>query len=335
MFRIAGRLLAAVLFASLGSVLAQESRGTLLGRVTDASNALIPGAKVEASHLETGQNFHSVTNHTGDYVFPLLVPGTYSISVESPGFKRYTRGGIGVRVNDQVTINVELEIGETTQSVVVRAESPLLDTSSASMGQVVDSRTILELPLKDGMVLTMATLAPGVIFTPESAGYVRPFDTSSPSTMSIDGTRSGSNQFMMDGAPNMQGTQVAYSPPPGVVEEFKVQSATFDAGSGFMGGAAINMSLKSGTNGVHGQIYYFMQNPVLTADKFFRLAAGKPQFRLYRWGGSVSGPLYIPKLYNGKNKTFFMYGYEGIWSFDPSPWVVESVPTPAMRTGDL
>ena len=136
----------------------------------------------------------------------------------------------------------------------------------------------------------MATYAPGVIFTPESAGYVRPFDTSSPSTMSIDGTRSGSNQFMMDGAPNMQGTQVAYSPPPGVVEEFKVQSASFDAASGFMGGASINMSLKSGTNSVHGQVYYFMQNPVFTADKYFRLAVGKPQFRLYRWGGSVSGP---------------------------------------------
>src|SRR5258708_39745920 len=185
------------------------------------------------------------------------------------------------------------------------------------------------------MVLIMATLAPGVISTPDSAGYVRPFDTSSPSTMSMDGTRSGSNQFMMDGAPNRQGTQVAYAPPPGVVDEFKVQSATFDASSGFMGGAAINMSLKSGTNSVHGQVYYFMQNPVLTADKFFRLAAGKPQFRLYRWGDSISGPLSIPKVYDGRNRTFFMYGYEGIWSFDPSPWVVESTPTPAQRGGDL
>jgi hypothetical protein len=153
--------------------------------------------------------------------------------------------------------------------------------------------------------------------------------------MSIDGTRSGSNQFMMDGAPNMQGTQVAYSPPPGVVEEFKVQAATFDASSGFMGGASINMSLKSGGNNLHGQVYYFMQNPVLNADKFFRLAVGKPQFRLYRWGGSVSGPIDIPKVYDGHNKTFFMYGYEGIWSFDPSPWVVEAVPTPAMRGGDF
>src|SRR4029079_16351146 len=116
------------------------------------------------------------------------------------------------------------------------------------------------------------------IFTPESAGYIRPFDTSSPSAMSIDGTRSGSNQFTMDGAPNMRVTQIAYSPPPGVVEEFKVQSASFDAASGFMGGASLNMSTKWGTNNVRGQIYYFMQNPAFIADKCFRLAAGKPQF---------------------------------------------------------
>ena len=314
---------------------AQEARGTLLGRVTDSTDALIVGAKVDAQNVDTGVRFSSLTNRTGDYIFPLLVPGTYSVKVEHPGFKTYARSGIVVRVNDQVAINVALEVGQTNQTVEVKAETPLLDTSSASMGQVIESRTINELPLKDGMVVTMATLSPGVIFTPESAGYVRPFDTSSPSTMSIDGTRSGSNQFMMDGAPNMQGTQIAYSPPPGVVEEFKVQTATFDASSGFMGGASINMSLKSGANTPHGQVYYFMQNPVFTANKYFRLAAGKPQFRLYRWGGNMSGPVVIPKLYNGHNRTFFMYGYEGIWSFDPSPWVVEAVPTAAMRAGDF
>jgi hypothetical protein len=335
MFRKTMLLALSAVVASQFPIQAQEARGTLLGRVTDPSNAVIVGAKIDATNVETGVRLSSVTNRAGDYIFPLLVPGSYSIKVENPGFKTYTRTGIVLRVNDQVAINVELEVGQASQTVQVNAETPLLDTSSASIGQVVTSRTIMELPLKDGMVLTLATLAPGVIFTPESAGYVRPFDTSSPSTMSIDGTRSGSNQFMMDGAPNMQGTQVAYAPPPGVVEEFKVQAATFDAASGFMGGASINMSLKSGTNSPHGQIYYFMQNPVLTADKFFRLAVGKPQFRLYRWGGSLSGPVTIPKLYDGRNRTFFMYGYEGIWSFDPSPWVVESTPTPAQRGGNL
>lgn len=327
--------LAAALLAAVAPLYAQDARGTILGRVTDQTGAMIFGAKVEVTNADTGVKFASQTNRSGDYTFPLLVPGNYSIRVEFAGFKIYTRSGIAVRVNDQITIDAGMEVGLSSQAVNVTAETPLLDTSSASIGFVVDSRTIMELPLKDGMVLTMATLAPGVIFTPESAGYVRPFDTSSPSTMSIDGTRSGSNQFMMDGSANMQGTQVAYSPPPGVVDEFKVQAATFDASSGFFGGASVNMSLKSGTNNLHGQIYYFMQNPVLNADRFFRLTSGKPQFRLYRWGGNTSGPVVIPKLYNGRNKTFFMYGYEGIWSFDPSPFIVESVPTPAMRTGDL
>ena len=314
---------------------AQEARGTLLGRVTDQSDAVVSGAKVEALNTDTGVRLNSVTNRSGDYIFPLLVPGPYSIKVENQGFKTVTRSGIVVRVNDQVAINLSLEVGQSSQTVNVSAETPLLDTSSAAIGFVVDSKQIMEMPLKDGMVLTMATLAPGVIFTPESAGYVRPFDTGSPSTMSIDGTRSGSNQFMMDGAPNMQGTQVAYSPPPGVVDKFKVQAATFDASSGFMGGASINMSLKSGTNALHGQIYEFTQNPVLNADRFFRLLSGKPQFRLYRWGGSASGPVVLPKLYNGRNRTFFMYGYEGIWSFDPSPFIVEAVPNAAERTGDF
>src|SRR5205823_4848267 len=149
---------------------AQEARGTLLGRVTDSSDALIVGAKVEALNVDTGVRFTSSTNHTADYIFPLLVPGNYSVKVEHPGFKTYTRSGIIVRVNDQVAINVSMELGQSSQTVEVKADSPLLDTSSASMGQVIQSRTINELPLKDGMVVTMATLSPGVIFTPESAG---------------------------------------------------------------------------------------------------------------------------------------------------------------------
>jgi hypothetical protein len=313
----------------------QETRGMLLGRVTDPSDAIIIGAKVVATNIATGVAYTSTTNETGDYMLPFLIPGPYRITVERQGFRNYARDGIEVRQSERVTINIALEIGEASQTVDVHAETPLLDTSTASMGQVVDRRTIMELPLKDGMVLTLATLTPGVTFTPESAGYVRPFDTTSPSTMSVDGTRSGSNQFMVDGAANMQRGEVAYAPPPGVVEEFKVQTATFDASYGYMAGAAINMSLKSGTNAPHGQTYYFMQNPVLNADKFFRLKVGKPQFRLHRWGGNISGPVYLPKLYDGRNRTFFMYGYEGIWSFDPSPWVVESVPSAAQKTGNF
>ena len=328
-------LLLIALLAVGRPLLGQEARGTILGRVVDPTDAVIVDAKVEAINTDTGVHAASLTNETGDYILPFLIPGPYTLTVSNKGFRNYTRTGITVRQSERVTLDVTMQLGEATQTVEVTSQAPLLDTSTASMGQVVESRSILELPIKDGMVLMMATFTPGVTFTPESAGYVRPFDTSSPSTMSVDGTRAGSNEFMVDGASNMQRGEIAYSPPPGVVEEFKVQTATFDAAYGFMAGAAVNMTIKSGTNNVHGQVYYFMQNPVLNANKYFRLAVGKPQFRLYRYGGSVSGPVDIPKLYNGRNKTFFMYGYEGIWSFDPSPWVVEAVPTPAQRTGDF
>ncbi|MGH9660509.1 MAG: carboxypeptidase regulatory-like domain-containing protein, partial [Bryobacteraceae bacterium] len=316
---------------------AQEARGTILGRVADATGGVLVGAKVEASNVDTGVRYNAASNESGDYLLPFLIPGTYSLTVEAPGFKKSVRPKIGVRVNERIAIDVTMEIGQAAESVQVSAETPLLDTSTSSMGQVIDSKTVLELPLKDGMVLIMATLSPGVLFQPQSPGYVRPFDTSSPSQLSVDGTRTGSNEFMLDGAPNMQRTEVAYSPPPGVVEEFKIQGATFDASYGYMAGAAMNMSLKSGTNNLHGQTYYFHQNPVVNANRFFlnRIGADKINFRLHRWGSSLSGPVMIPKLYNGRNKTFWMYGYEGIWSFDPTPFVTESVPTAAQRNGDF
>jgi hypothetical protein len=323
------------LFCSLFPLAGQESRGTLLGRVVDATEAVIVGAKVEAVNVATGVHHTSTTNGSGDYILPFLIPGPYTLTVESRGFKNYTRSGIAVQQSDRLTIDVRMEVGEATQSVQVSTESPILDTSTASMGQVITSQSIADLPTKDGMVLVLATLSPGVIFTPENAAYIRPFDTSSPSTMSINGTRNGSNEFMVDGASNMQGTQIAYSPPQAVVGEFKVQTSTFDAAFGFMPGAAVNMTLKSGTNTLHGQASYILQNPVLNSDNFFRLAAGKPQNRVHRTSDSLTGPLYIPKLYHGRNKTFFTLGFEWIYSFDPSPWVVEAVPTPAERRGDF
>ena len=267
---------------------AQEARGTLLGRVVDQTGGVVAGATVEAINTDTGVHFTATTNASGDFLLPFLIPGPYNLTVEASGFKKSVRN-VNVRVNERVTIDVTLEVGQTAETVQVTAETPLLDTSTGSMGQVIDSKTILELPLKDGMVLTLATLVPGVTFQPQSPGYVRPFDTTAPSQLSVDGTRIGSNAFLLDGAPNMQRGEVAYAPPPGVVSEFKVQSATFDASYGFFAGAALNMSLKSGTNSLHGQLYYFHQNPIVSANRFFFNRIGQENyFRLHRWGTNLS-----------------------------------------------
>jgi len=313
----------------------QEARGTLLGRLTDPTGAVMVGAKVDVTNTATAVHYSATTNGSGDYILPFLIPGPYNIRAEMQGFKTYTRSGIAVRESDRITIDVAMEVGQASESIRVTAETPLVDTSTASMGQVVESRTILDLPTKDSMVLVMATLVPGVTFTPQTAAYIRPFDTGSPSTMSVNGVRQLNNEFMVDGANNTQGGQIAYSPPQAVVEEFKVQTATFDAAFGFMPGAAVNMTLKSGTNQLHGQVNYFIQNPALNANNYFRVATGKPDMRIHRMSASLTGPVYIPKVYNGHNKTFFTAAFEWIYSFDPSPWVVESVPTQAERAGDF
>ena len=318
------------------SAAAQETRGQILGRVTDPTGAVVTGAQVQAVATATNVRTAAATNETGDFVLPFLNPGEYTVTVEVSGFKKFIREGITVQVNDRVTLNVQLEVGQATESVRIVGEAPLIDTSSASMGSVIDHRRLMELPLKDGNPIMLSNLAPGVMNL-STGGWTRPFDVGSPSSIAINGTRTGNNEFTMDGAPNIQRTSVAYVPPPGVVEEFKIQTATFDASYGFTPGAVINVSLKAGTNAVHGQWYHFLQNPKLNANKFFSNKAGLPKavIRQNRWGGNASGPIRIPKLYDGRNRSFWMYGYEGIHDADPRGTVTTAVPTAAQKDGDF
>jgi hypothetical protein len=265
-----------VALASAATLSAQETRGQILGRVVDPTGAIVVGATITAVNTGTNVRTAGSTNQTGDYVLPFLIPGVYSVTVEMTGFKKFVQEGINVQVNDKATLNVALEIGQASETVRVTADAPLVDTSTASMGQVVDNRRILELPLKDGNPIMLSNLAPGVMNL-STGGWTRPFDVGSPSSIAINGTRTGNNEFTMDGAPNIQRTNVAYVPPPGVVEEFKIQTATFDASYGFTPGAVINVALKAGSNALHGQMYHFLQNPVLNANKFFSNKAGLPK----------------------------------------------------------
>ena len=326
-----------LLIVSGCSLPAQEARSIILGRVIDNSGGAVAGAAVEAANTETGVRISAKTNSSGDYLLPYLVPGPYTVTLQAAGFKRTERSGIQTRVNDRVTLDFTLEIGAVTESVQVRADTPLLDTSTTSMGQVIDSKAVLELPLLAGNVTPMAALSPGVLFMPSFPKDVRPFDTGSGSAIAGDGTRVGTAQFMLDGAMNNANQGFAYSPPPGVVQEVKVQTASFDASYGYMTGVAVNMSLKSGGNQLHGQTYYFNQNPLFYANRFFLNRVGTPKiaYKSHRWGGTASGPVVLPKLYDGRNKTFFMYGYEGMWTFDPVSIGFEAVPTAAQRTGDF
>lgn len=330
-------VMAVVLVSVPVQLCAQEARGTILGRVTDASGAIVAGAKVEALNTATGVHLAVVTNESGDFLIPYLIPGPYTVTVVSPGFKTFVQNAITLAMENRITVNATMEIGQSAEKVTVTASTSMLDTSTSSMGQVLITKLIQDLPLQNGNLYWQAILSPGVVDTNTAAGYVRPIDTGHPTSISVDGTLSGSNQYTIDGAPNMFGNVMAYSPPPGIVEEFKVVGSSFDAGNGYFSGSTVNLSLKSGTNRLNGQAYYFDQTPALGANLFFNNAKGqsKAVMRLQRWGGVLSGPVYIPKVYDGRNKLFFMYGYEGLKSFDPTPFGVTTVPTDAEKAGNF
>src|SRR5258708_30318536 len=331
-------LAAACLLAS--RLQAQETRGQIIGRVADSAGGVVVGARVKGANVDTNLVSSGVTNAAGDYVLPFLIPGTYNVSVEMNGFRPYTERGVTVTADDKVTINVKLEIGTVQQSVQVTAEASLVDATDASLSQTVEARAILELPLKDGNPLMLAELSPGVMNL-SSGGMTRPFDNANTSSMVINGSRTGTNEYRIDGAPNTAGSSgnVAYIPMPGVVAEVKVQTSPFDASVGFSTGGNINASLKTGTNLLHGQLYYFLQNPVLNANAFFSNLAGLPRdnYRQNRFGANANGPLVIPHLFNGHNRTFWMYGYEGIRDSLPRSGKDQSytVPTAAQKQGNF
>jgi hypothetical protein len=321
---------------------AQETRGQILGRITDPSGGVLSGAKVTGRNVATNVPTTAVTNGTGDYALPFLIPGIYSLTVEMSGFRGYKQENIVVQINDTITVNVKLEVGNAGQTIEVTAESPLVDATDASSGMVIDSKSMEELPIKDGNPVMLAMLTPGVANLQTTGSLSLPFDNANSSLISVSGARTGQNEYMIDGAPNTngQGGSVAFAPPAGAVSEFKIQTATFDARNGFAIGGNVNITLKSGTNLLHGEAYGFLENPKLNANSFFSNAAnlGKDNYRETRISGSVNGPVFIPHVYNGHNRTFWMYTYEHINAnvpHDTSTTLFYSVPTAPERTGDF
>src|SRR5882672_2424533 len=321
---------------------AQESRGTITGKVKDASDAVMPGAPVKITDPARGTTVTVTTNDAGLYQAPYLLPGIYQIVVEVNGFKKYVRDKIILRIGDTLDIPVQLEIGQTSETVTVSAETPTLDTTSGSMGQTVDSRRVGELPLAHGDPYTMIGLAPGVTFSRDQR-LDRPFEPTHIVGFTMDGTRANRSDLTIDGAPSTataNGNEViaSYVPPTDIIQEFKVQTATFDAQFGNTEGGVTSISIKSGTNTLHGTGYYIGEPGSLAANDFFGNLRGQPRPNTHsnRPGVTLTGPVIIPKLYNGHDKTFFTFGYEGIRDSRPRyDSTTPTVPTTAMRNGDF
>lgn len=335
----------------------QEFRATVTGRVMDASGTGIPGAKVTVQNSATNQQSTASTSADGGYTVPFLVPGKYNVTVESPGFKQETRNNIELRVNDKVTLDFAMQIGAVTESVEVIAAPPLLETASASRGAVIDNLRVTDLPLNGRNPINFVNLTPGVVFA-GNPQFTRPFDNGDNINFSINGGLRQTNEYLIDGSPDDAITDtsgdrthavlnIAYIPTVDAVQEFRVMTNFYDAQYGRTGGGVVNITTKSGGNAFHGTAYEFLRRYQLDANNITANSKGLPRYavdpatgknlgghKLDQYGTQVTGPVWIPGVYNGKDKTFFSFGVENYTESAPIP-TLTSVPSLAERAGDF
>jgi hypothetical protein len=264
------RLILLALVCAPSLTMGQDARGRITGRVLDPSGAPVPGVEVAALNVESGVRLVSRSNDSGAYEILYLQPGSYTLSATAPGFKTFERIGVQVRVGDRLTEDLALEVGLVSESVTVSGQSSVLETATASLGRVVDTRRIQDLPLPGGNALSLARLAPGVInlSTPNHPSLGPAVEVLS--SFTVNGTRQGSVEFTVDGTPSMWGTNAAYAPPTDMVAEFKVQTATYDASVGRAPGGNVNVVLRSGTNDFRSTFQWFHNNNKLQSLDLFQ-----------------------------------------------------------------
>ena len=354
-----GRAVFALLLAC-GWLAAQDTRGTISGTVTDASQAVISGAQVTVTNTGTNTSTRLVSNASGYYEAPLLLPGDYSVAVEAQGFKRYIRSGVTLAIGERLQIDAAMEVGGTAESVTVNAEAPLLETSSVSTGRAITNREVMDLPVLGNNVSMLTRFSPGVS-VPGTTQFLVQGQVGGGSGYNMPGGVGG-NEWSMDGA-STNGTQrrTSIMPSPDVIDEFRIETSNFDASFGHSTGINVSMSTKSGANAVHGSATYQYFNQRWNAVPFFvkknryeQIAAANaagntllanqlanspfvPAGHTNNYHGTISGPVYIPKLFDGRNRLFFFLGYSGLKNLQsarPSE-INYTVPTAAMRGGDF
>jgi hypothetical protein len=355
------RLLASTCLLAFFSCLAaaQDTRGSISGTITDSQAAVVAGASVLVTNVDTGTVTRLTSNRSGYYEAPLLLPGGYSVTVELAGFKKSVRTGINLALSEQLQINVQLEVGGTTESLTVSAEAPLLDTSTVSTGRALSNREVMDLPVIGNNISMLTRLAPGVQ-SPGTTQFLVQGQVGGGSDYRMPGGVGG-NEWTLDGA-STNGTdrRTSYMPSPDVIDEFKIETSNFDASFGHSTGLSISMSTKSGANAIHGSATEQYFNSRWNAVAFFtkqaryqQIAAARgagnaalanelegrpmvPPGHTHQFAGTISGPIYIPKLLDGRNRLFFFLGYSGLRNLQsarPSE-INYTVPTLAMRDGD-
>ncbi|MBI4890861.1 MAG: carboxypeptidase regulatory-like domain-containing protein, partial [Acidobacteria bacterium] len=323
-----------VFLAILAAVPAWGQTARITGIVTDSSDAVMQGVEVTATNTSTGVSRKAVSNDQGNYSMPFLQPGPYRITAQASGFKPLSRDGITLVVDQVARIDIRMEVGQLTETVEVKAEATLVDSSNATLGVVVENRRVTDLPLNGRNALALVMLTPAVVSLagPTNSGFAN--RGTALSAVSINGGPAVLNNYVLDGGNNNQAQQSDINVQPAVdaVEEFKVQHNTMSAEYGFTAGGVVNVVTKSGTNQYHGTLYYFLRNDKLDSRNAF--AQVRAPFRYNQFGGSLGGPLTLPGAYDGKNRSFFFANYEE-WRYKRYDNPIFRVPTAEERAGDF
>ncbi|HUI43090.1 MAG TPA: carboxypeptidase regulatory-like domain-containing protein, partial [Terriglobia bacterium] len=308
----------------------QQSKGSYTGTVTDVSGGVVPKAKVTATEQGTGFSYSAETSSDGSYTLPLLPPGRYTITAIKQGFSEFSEGPLTLTVNQQAKVDIQLKVGAASTMVQVEASAPLLDTQTYSVGTTIEQAKVQQLPFNGRHFLEATLFTPGVV--PGTQGSE--LNDNRGGSINVNGLRETMNTFLLDG---MSDTSIAvgtYSatPPLDSIQEFRLETGVYDAKFGNSAGAQVNIVTKSGTNHYHGTLYEYLRNSALDARNYFEPTV--PGFQRNQFGASVGGPLSIPHVYDGHDKTFFFVNYEGLRDLH-SFFSRAHVPSLAERSGDF
>ena len=319
-----------VLFAACSlTAHAQQFQGSFAGTITDPSNAVVPGVSVTAEEVNKGSTRSALTLDDGTYEIPLLQPGSYRLRVEKAGFQTISWGPIPLTVNAHLRLDFQMKLGKTATTVTVEATSPILDPRSASVGTTLESSKVDQVPLNGRSFLQLMLLAPGVV--PATSGSLL---SDRGGGINVNGLRETMNSYWLDGLDDTSiGVgQFTVAPPIDSIQEFRMETGVYEAKFGAHAGAQANIVTKSGTNHFHGTLYDFLRNSALDARNFFEPSV--PPFRRNQFGGTVGGPVALPRIYDGHDRTFFFFAYEGLRE-RRSFFNRARVPTLAERSGDF
>ncbi|WP_326446963.1 TonB-dependent receptor [Edaphobacter sp.] len=329
----------AVMFGA-AALVAQVDTGGVTGTVRDATGAVVSGASVVLTNDATGVPATTVSTSTGTYVFDAVRPGTYTIRCEANGFQKYVTRGLDIHVQKTLTVDISLVAGNVSQQVTVTAAAPLLQAEDAAIGQTIGTQTVNNLPLNGRNWVSLAQLSAGVSTAPigQPTGGAGTTDSA---FYAVNGVNMWQNDIRLNGINNnievyggaSVGSDAAITPPPDAIQEFNQQNGNFSAEFGHSTGGIVNAAIKSGTNRLHGDLWEYLRNDALNTNDYFSKQAGKPvpELRQNQFGGTIGGPVVIPHLYNGHDKTFFFFDYQGGRVVNGAP-ATRTVPTALMQS---